>query len=286
MKPLLVVVGFFALGGCAPSRASLSAGQVGCRPSEITISDETVGNDGFSMSSENWVAECAGKRFICTQISSASPVWTGSGQTGLAHDTDVSCKEELSSSGSSGSSSSSYSAPAPTTPPPPTTAPPKGGVGFELGSKVEAAQAACEGAGHTWQPGDEKAASCSGMAATLGFAAPVTFKLCTGLICGISFSHTPETDWLGTIAELRNGLEVKYGPARERDGELPEDCRTKTAFINCLQNKRVRLRYVWSWPSGERVTLVVGVPQQGGDAAIHLVYYKSPRALSIDESAL
>jgi len=275
----LGLVGLAAFVSCTPSRASLSAGQVGCRPSEITVSEETVGNDGFTLSSENWVAECNGRRFICTQINNRGFYDRGTGPNVMTNQTDVSCKEEY-----SGSASSTPAAPA--TPPPPASAPPKGGAGFELGGKAEAAQAACEAAGQTFQRPDEKTASCSGTAAQLGFPAAVTFKLCGTNVCSIELVHQPAAEWLGIIAELRNGLEVKYGPPREREGEVREECRHKEAFVPCLRSRKLRLRYLWSWPTGERIVLLIGIPPEGGEPAIRLGYSRSARAQTVDESAL
>jgi hypothetical protein len=158
--------------------------------------------------------------------------------------------------------------------------------GFELGSKVEAARAACESAGHTWAALDENSATCSGTVAALGFPAAVTLKRCGNAVCSIGLVHAPESDWLDIIAELRNGLEAKYGPPREREGELHPDCRAKSTFVACLQSRRARLRYLWSWPSGEQILLLVGVPPAGGEAAIRLDYTRPARAISVNESAL
>ncbi len=47
--------------GCAGDRAALSAGQIGCRKSDIVISEEDTGN-GYA----NWVATCHGKSYLCT----------------------------------------------------------------------------------------------------------------------------------------------------------------------------------------------------------------------------
>jgi hypothetical protein len=88
------------------------------------------------------------------------------------------------------------------------------------------------------------------------------------VVCGIGVLHKPEASWLELIAELRNGLEAKYGPAREREGELHPDCRSKADFVTCLQTRRARLRYLWSWPSGEKILLLVGIPPEGGEAAL------------------
>ena len=49
-----------ALAGCA-DLAIMSAGEVGCRPEDIEISNE---KDGWT--TRSWVATCKGKTFICS----------------------------------------------------------------------------------------------------------------------------------------------------------------------------------------------------------------------------
>jgi hypothetical protein len=49
------------LTGCSISLASVSAGQIGCRPHEITIEDDTSG-----LGTRTWTAKCRGKTFSCS----------------------------------------------------------------------------------------------------------------------------------------------------------------------------------------------------------------------------
>lgn len=67
------------LTGCGDLQ-NVTSGQIGCAPSDITISDES---HGWNVAS--WVATCNGKRYFCSGISSGR---YGGG--------DVSCKEEQS----------------------------------------------------------------------------------------------------------------------------------------------------------------------------------------------
>jgi hypothetical protein len=64
---LTAVVLLLAGAGCRPSRAAQSAGEIGCQPSEITVSDQAVAHDGLHSATENWVAECSGRRYICAE---------------------------------------------------------------------------------------------------------------------------------------------------------------------------------------------------------------------------
>lgn len=61
---LLVTLSALSLSGCAmhSEKASLSSGQIGCAPSQITISDDDV-----TFRTASWVATCKGKRFYCVR---------------------------------------------------------------------------------------------------------------------------------------------------------------------------------------------------------------------------
>jgi len=60
----LALTTIFAISGCAmhSEKASLSSGQIGCAPSQITISDDDV-----TFRTASWVATCKGKRFYCVR---------------------------------------------------------------------------------------------------------------------------------------------------------------------------------------------------------------------------
>ena len=266
MGRIRILLGLLLLGlvGCWPSRASQSAGEIGCRPSEITISDETVGDDGFFEGSENWVAECMGRRFICTELKHRRSVYTGSTQKGqdysLISESNVSCTEEISRPDSNAA------------PREPAHEPPVAGAGFNLGAKAEVAQAACESAGHQWQLLSLSQASCSDAAVSIGVPTAVTLDLCSGSVCRVTLVHQPEQRWLAIIAEVLKKLEMKYGAPGRHESTLPEDCRASETFVDCLKTRRARLRYGWSWGTGESLTLLVGIPLQGGAPAIRIIY--------------
>jgi hypothetical protein len=50
-----------SLGGCVAQMQQLSAGQVGCPPDEVQVSD-----DQMHFNSRTWQASCRGKSFFCT----------------------------------------------------------------------------------------------------------------------------------------------------------------------------------------------------------------------------
>jgi len=54
--------------GCANLK-SITSGQIGCSPEDIRITEEEAGQ-----TSKNWVAECRGKRFHCTEASAGHTI--------------------------------------------------------------------------------------------------------------------------------------------------------------------------------------------------------------------
>ncbi len=55
---------FVSLSGCAmhAEKASLSSGQIGCAPSNISISEDSV-----TFNTASWKATCKGKTFYCVR---------------------------------------------------------------------------------------------------------------------------------------------------------------------------------------------------------------------------
>ncbi len=69
MRIALLILPAIFLCSCASQGylKSASAGQIGCAPNEITISNyESSGFPGVR--SWSWTATCKGKDFICTQV--------------------------------------------------------------------------------------------------------------------------------------------------------------------------------------------------------------------------
>lgn len=266
------------MGGCRPSRASQSAGHIGCEPSEITISEETVAHDGFWEGSENWVAECSGRRFICTEHTQQHAIYNNN-QPVMWSESDVSCTAELSASASTSDAPSEAR-------PVASREPPSAGGGFQLGSSLEMARAACEAAGEQWQTPSASQATCTGAAVSIGVLTPAELKFCSGTLCRVTLVHQPESDWLKVIAELRAKLEGKYGAPGIRQGNVPGECRPAEAFVGCLKSRRVRLRYGWSWGSGQSITLLIGVPLDASVPAIRVTYAGASSPGVVNEAAL
>ena len=269
---------------CAPSRESITAGQIGCPPDEVTIGNE-ASSGGLFQSSETWSAECRGRKFVCGKLTTGSISDTDDPLLIQPTDSDVTCREELGTDKplAIGPSGSSAAAASPATAK--ATAAPTGGAGFELGGTRDTARAACESAGNKWELSGS-VASCSGPATKLGFDVGVTFDLCRDRVCKITIAHSPETKWASALAELKTKLSEKYGVPADSDASLPSNCRSDSEMLACF-DKGLRLRFGWSWKSGETLRLSAGKPETGdGPAAIRLEYARPEGALGADASAL
>jgi hypothetical protein len=275
-----VLVGHGALlYGCAPSREALSAGEVGCRPSELSVHDVET-SSGWAQDAQTWVAECRGRRFICSEVmtSSLDFGWLFWDRVD-SRDSDVSCHEEI---------DSSASAPPKAQEPRrnPSSEPPKGGAGFELGVARDAVQKQCEASGHEWREGAPPHAFCSGTAAPIGFEASTQLTFCKDVLCGITISHVPKAAWATAFQDLDARLTDRYGPATTRQVRIPSVCRTNEQFDRCAIDGALDFEVRWQWSRGERLRLSLEKPSPQAATALRLMYVKLPGVARVDSSAL
>lgn len=255
----------------------MTAGEVGCRPSELSVHDE-ASSSGWGQSADTWVAECRGRRFICTEVvtSSLDFGWLFSDSVD-SRDSDVSCHEEL--------VAPAVEAAAREAPPALHTAPPSGGAGFELGSARPKVRERCEASGHAFRD-EGKHALCSGAAAPLGFEASTQLTFCKDALCGITIARVPDAAWAEAFRGLDSRLTEKYGPASVRRVRVPSMCRTEPEFDRCALDGALDFEVRWQWPHGERLRLLLGRSSAKGAGALRLMYVKPPRASQADTSAL
>jgi hypothetical protein len=272
-----LVFTLFAAGACVPSRETRSAGQVGCAPDEITISDEET-HFGLLQSGETWTVECRGRTFFCSQMNPSGE--RNDGLTGLFASQQISCAESAESPEEERKRRSLEAKVQSAAPKPPTT-PPVGAAGFAFGQTPSEGQQRCEQAGHQWRLVEDTAATCSGAAAELGFPASVGVRFCGGQACAISVQHQPNADWAERVVTLKAQLEAKYGTPHETPGPIPERCRSAQDFTQCLQSNTLTLRYGWRWTGGEGVELLVGKPSAEAPAQIRLQYKRAPLAANV-----
>jgi hypothetical protein len=271
-----------ALAGCYPSRESLTAGQIGCPPNEVSTS-KLGSSTGWSQSAETWAAQCRGRRFICTEVTTSGGDWDWLWSDSLgASDTDVSCREELGPSDSALSSRPGADRVRPARSEPPT-----GGAGFELGISRAASRERCQAATHLWQEDESQHATCSGTASSLGLPAKAQLTFCGRELCGITVSHTPEAHWMRPFSDLNSTLTAKYGTASKRQTRIPSMCRTDAQFDSCARDGTLSLSVSWQWPTGQRLRLSLGRPSpHTGESAVRITYVKAPSSARVDASAL
>jgi hypothetical protein len=272
-----------ALGllACRPSRESLTAGQIGCPSNEVSTS-AGASSSGWNQSAETWTAECRGRRFICSEVTTSSfdLDWLFTDATDSV-DSDVACREELSSASEQALSIARSEPPSPA-----SSAPPTGGAGFDLGISLASARQRCEAAGHRFTDPSGGHAACSGTATPLGFPATARLSFCGGALCGITLSHTPADHWMRPFSDLQAALTAKYGAASKRQLRIPSMCRTDQQFDRCALDGALDLSVSWRWPSGQSLRLSLGAQPRMGESAVRLTYVKAPDAVGPNASAL
>jgi hypothetical protein len=259
----------------------LTAGEVGCPPSELRV-EGVSSSTGFNQSAETWVAECRGRRFICTEVvtSSFDIDWLFTDSVD-SRDSDVSCHEELRNE------PTELTLKARETPLSPQSTPPGGAAGFVFGSARAEARARCESSHLSWREGEGASSFCSGTAVSVGFEATTQLTFCNGALCGITLEHVPSAMWATAFSELDVSLTDKYGPATARQVRVPTMCRTNEQFDRCALDGALDFEVRWQWPRGERLRLLLGKSRApDGIAALRLMYVKPPSAGHIDSSAL
>jgi hypothetical protein len=278
--PLVALVA--TLVGCVPSRESLTAGQIGCPPSEVSTSNPSS-STGWNQSATTWTAECRGRRFVCSEVTTSSfdldRLFTDATDS---VDSDISCREELSTTNAMALSSPRSAATVAA-----SSMPPIGGAGFELGLSHSVARQRCESAGHRWDAIDAGHAACSGTAASLGFPATTRLAFCEADLCAITVTHSPAAHWLEPFTALQRTLTAKYGTASKRRLRIPPMCRTDEQFDRCALDGTLDLSMSWQWPAGQRLRLSLGrASPHAGESAVRLTYVKPPRPSGPNASAL
>lgn len=271
--------GLFAVG-CFPSRATLSANEIGCSSDEVAISEAPVREGGVLEAAEHWEAVCHGRTYACSQgqtqrhllASEADPL-------ALVVSDQVICQEVAESPQESANREAYQDAKLRTVARERQGAP-AGAAGFEFGLSSEESQKRCEAAGYAWTSVAE-GGNCSGPAAKLGMTADVDLAFCGGRTCGITIAHRPSDRWATRAVRLKAQLESKYGPAQNTSGRIPESCRSDDSFSECLKTGSLQLSYDWRWSSGETLQLAIGKPTKEEEPAIRLLYSRPRSAASL-----
>ncbi|HVY26251.1 MAG TPA: hypothetical protein VHB79_06845 [Polyangiaceae bacterium] len=271
----VLLVGFLAVG-CFPSRATLSANEIGCSSDDVAISEAPVREGGVLENTEHWEAQCHGRIYYCSQGGTDRYLLASQHDPlALVVSDQVICQEVAESPQESANREAYQDAKARTMARERQGAP-AGAAGFEFGLSSEESQKRCEAAGYEWTSVAE-GGNCSGPAAKLGMAVDVDLAFCGGRTCGITIEHRPSDRWATRAVRLKSQLESKYGPAQNTSGRIPETCRSEDSFSQCLKTGSLQLSYAWQWSSGETLELSIGKPTKAEEPAIRLLYSR-PRS--------
>jgi hypothetical protein len=285
------LIGMLLCLGCTPSLESKTAGQVGCRPNDIAVSDISE-SPGLLQRSQTWVAECGGQRYICTELTTVGA--QNDNPFGPA-DADVSCHPER---GGQDSISERQARPANSLPPEPAKTqpetpdgePPQGAAGFSFGSERSDDEAACSAAGHGWTKLAKRRYQCDGPVKSVGFDVSVALEYCDKQLCAIILVHRPEKDWFQSLEALGAALEDKYGEPSEDDTHLEFSCKRDERFENCLLHSSGHSRRVWEWTKGHLIELSAEkpTPKLDGESlpSLRMRYKKPNSVLEANSSAL
>ncbi len=274
MKWVVLVSAIAVLSACvrptggSSSFAAKSAGSVGCVPGDITVSEES--SMGWAPEITNtWVAECAGQRFMCTEV-----VRSGG--------SNVTCNEAMGEKAQRDVDSLA--------PDKNKAGAPDGAAGFEFGAPIDRSRSTCEGAGHTWRRISGDIYGCSGTAQSLAFTASTAVEFCEGYACEIRIVHKPGSAWVDAASTLKATLEDKYGSKFENRVLANSECSTDDEFLRCLQDGTVQMRYIWKWPTREEVELRLKAPEPELDGetepSIRIIYSKPNAVRKLDSSGL
>lgn len=278
----LALIAALPLIACA-SMQSLSAGQVGCDPSDITISNE---NTSFMTGVRTWTATCDGRTYQCTSTNVSGP--NGGGGVGdiscapASHASDVASSPATPSRQATSSRQTTSSSQAtPSTEATPssrradreaTSEPnrPEGAGGFEFGMARDDAADACDSAGGEWSRVGKRRYECSKAPRSVGFDARVQARLCRGKVCGIDlFAVSDSSAWLDEYGALREALIERYG--RPINHVHP---RCADENLKCLLDSDNVVRSVWKW---SRTTIYVIIRDDDEEGLMfHVAYRQKP----------
>ncbi|MEP7053098.1 MAG: hypothetical protein ABJB12_22220 [Pseudomonadota bacterium] len=237
---LAVALMGLGLNGCV-SLAAASTGQVGCAQDQITISD-----DSMSPGVRTWTAECGGRRYFCSAVS------TGNSSS------QVNCAEERGPKVAAATPSADTGTRAGAKPPPVpevSKEAPKGAAGFLFGATSEEASTVCINAGYEWKAGPVDHFSCSGTPGSIGFPATATVRFCADKLCAVALQVNAAKQWMSAYAKLSETLTQKYGTPATIDGSLGTNCQTEAELESCVMSGNTSLQRVWKWGASNHVSL-------------------------------
>ncbi len=138
----------------------------------------------------------------------------------------------------------------------PTLSRPTGIGGFRFKMGADDARSSCEASGNQFED-SPNIAHCSGPAESVGVEGDIQLLKCGDEFCQILFTAEPkESELIADIKALKQALTGRYGKPTTVNAAIPQVCRN--TFLTCLDDHRVYLEYIWSFPSGEKIKLRLG----------------------------
>ncbi len=138
-------------------------------------------------------------------------------------------------------------------------------AGFHLGSSPGEARAACATAGRVWADVDG-GATCSGLAkAPIAAQTTRLFFTATRLVVVEADVRPAGEDvetWSGAFRDLQHTLKEWYGTPAEKSLDLPDECKPSAAFMQCLNDGKIKGITRWNLFTGTTVVLTVA-PENG-----------------------
>ena len=138
-------------------------------------------------------------------------------------------------------------------------------AGFHLGGSPVDAREACTSSGRVWADTDGGSV-CKGPAKPpIGAQTTRLYFKATRLAIIEAEVHPPGDDvesWSGAFRDLQRTLKERYGAPVEKSLELPDECKPSEAFMQCLEDGKIRGTTRWSLQNGMTVLLSVA-PENG-----------------------
>lgn len=149
---------------------------------------------------------------------------------------------------------------------------PAGAAGIEFGVSSDSIRAECEGKQYEWKQRGETV-TCTGLLDDVGYSGRMRIKLCGDQTCEIRLSLDLNSSGegqrlLGEYVKLHELLTEKYG--RPQDAVARVSGRCKDRLLECLDDGSSKLKSIWRWKSGIRLTL--RMIEDEGQAVTYLDY--------------
>jgi hypothetical protein len=158
-----------------------------------------------------------------------------------------------------------------------------------LGDGLDEARARCAGKDLGFKQLEPATFECEGMPESIGLEGVTTLTFCQRQLCGSELVLDPASSgksYALAFTSLADVLEKKYGSPERRETVVPTDCRDQHELAGCVKEGRARFLRSWAWPTGERITLMLGLGSEAASLAVRVVYTRRPDGIRPKSNAL